>query len=65
MDIGTKVRSIFTMRRSKAYARFGTPAQDGDEGQVVRINELKDVTIVQFETSNGIRHCHIQNLVKM
>lgn len=62
MQIGTEVRCFFTMRRSKAYQKFGTPARDGDEGRVVGIHELKDVTIVQFETNAGIRQCHIQNL---
>lgn len=61
--VGNDVRCIFTMRRSKAYARFGEPARDGDHGTVVCINELKDVTIVEFETSRGKVHCHIQNLV--
>lgn len=53
------------MRRSKAYDKFGVAARDGDEGKVVGVHELKDVTIVKFETKDGIRQCHIQNLREM
>lgn len=62
MDIGAEVCCFFTMRRSKAYSCFGTPAKDGDHGKIIRINELKDVTIVQFESEHGTLHAHIQNL---
>ena len=63
IEIGSKVLCCFTMRRSKAYARFGEPAKDGDLGIVLRINDLKDVSIVEFETPRGKVHAHIQNLI--
>ncbi len=64
MLVGSQVRCIWTMRRSKAYARFGEPAKDGDKGDILRITELKDVTIVEFRSERGKVHCHIQNLAK-
>jgi len=63
MKTGDNVHCIFTMRRSKAYSSFGKPAQDGDHGKVVRVTELKNVTIVEFETVLGVVHSHIQNLI--
>jgi len=63
ITVGSNVLCIFTMRRSRAYARFGEPARDGDQGTVLRINQLKDVSIVEVETARGKVCAHIQNLV--
>lgn len=63
IEVGSSVLCYFTMRRSKKYSRFGEPARTGDQGTVLRINELKDVSIVEFETPRGKVHAHIQNLV--
>jgi hypothetical protein len=63
IDVGSTVLCCFAMRRSKTYSRFGEPARDGDQGIVLRINELKGVSIVEFETPRGKVHAHIQNLV--
>jgi hypothetical protein len=63
MKLNAQVKCVITQRNSKAYAKYGTPATAGAKGVVVRINALKDVTIVEFQTERGIVHAHIQNLI--
>lgn len=63
ITLNAQVKCVNTQRKSKAYAKYGTPATAGTTGIVVRINALKDVTVVEFQTARGIAHAHIQNLV--
>lgn len=63
IEVGVDVRCFYSMRKSKAYAKFGQPAREGDQGKVIRVNNLKDVCIVEIETADGKVHAHIQNLV--
>lgn len=61
--VGQKVKCLSTQRAGKAYAKFGIPAKMGDTGKVTKINDLKDIMIVQFKTDDGRDvYCHIQNL---
>jgi len=60
---GKRVECLWTMRASKAYAKYGAPARAGDIGTITKVNDLRDVMIVQFRTTdNRDVCCHVQNL---
>lgn len=63
MKVGDSVKCIWSMRKSKAYAKYGATAVAGDTGPVVAIHELKDVMIVVVQSQRGPVHAHIQNLM--
>ena len=63
ISINAQVKCVIAQRSSKAYAKYGTPATAGATGVVVRINALKDVTVVEFQTERGIAHAHVQHLI--
>jgi hypothetical protein len=61
IQVGQQIKVICTQRRAKAYAVYGRPAIAGEQGIVTRINDMRDVCIVQFDTNDGDScYCHIQ-----
>lgn len=63
VKVGQNVKNIQPMRAGKAYAKFGSPAKIGDEGKVTKVNNMRDVTIIQFKKADGSEvYTHIQNL---
>lgn len=62
IKLNAKVKNIQPHRFSKAYAKYGTPAKIGETGTVVELHDLRDATIVVFETSVGRRYAYEINV---